>query len=73
LTATEIFPDHHFYTPNDIAKLEKKARETGARVLITTVKDAVKLNDLEMNFPVFSAENRIIFEDEQDFINLLLS
>ncbi len=73
LTATEIFPDHHFYSQKDLAKLEKKARKTGAQVLITTAKDAVKLGGLEMNFPVFAAENRIIFKNEQDFINLLFS
>ncbi len=73
LTATEIFPDHHFYSPKDIAKLEKKARKSGADVLITTAKDAVKLSGSEINFPVFTAENQIIFENEQDFVNLLLS
>ena len=73
LTATEIFPDHHFYSPEDIAKLEKKARESGAEILITTAKDAAKLYGLNVNFPVFVAENRIIFENEKDFVNLLLS
>lgn len=73
LTATETFPDHHFYTPKDIAKLEKKMHETGAEILITTIKDATKLSRLETNFPVFAAENKIIFENEMDFKNLLLS
>ncbi len=73
LAATEIFPDHHFYTPEDISKLEKKARQNGAEILITTAKDAVKLNDLESDFPFFSAQNRIIFDDRENFINLLLS
>ena len=67
LTATEIFPDHHFYTPKDIAKLEAKARKTGAESLITTVKDGVKLKGLEIKIPLFVIENRIIFENEENF------
>lgn len=73
LTATETFPDHHFYSQKDIEKIEKKARETGAKILITTAKDAVKLKGLKTDFPVFTAENEIIFENEKEFINLLLS
>jgi tetraacyldisaccharide 4'-kinase len=73
LMATETFPDHHFYSQKDIAKLENKVRETGAEILLTTAKDAVKLDGLKMHFPVFAAENKIILENGQDFINLLLS
>ena len=73
LTATEIFPDHHFYTQRDIANLEKKARENGAEILLTTAKDAAKLHDLKINIPVFIAENKIIFKNRQDFVKLLLS
>ena len=67
LTATEIFPDHHFYTPKDVAKLEAKARKTGAESLITTAKDGVKLKGLEIKIPLFVIENRIIFENEENF------
>ncbi|MGI9056131.1 MAG: tetraacyldisaccharide 4'-kinase, partial [Pyrinomonadaceae bacterium] len=73
LTAMEIFPDHHFYTRRAIAKLEKTARENGAEILITTAKDAVKLKGLEIGLPVFVAENKIIFDSDKDFVNLLLS
>jgi tetraacyldisaccharide 4'-kinase len=73
LTATENFPDHHFYSQKDIEKIEKKARENGAEILITTAKDAVKLNGLKIAFPIFTAKNEIIFENRKDFINLLLS
>lgn len=73
LTAMEIFPDHHFYSRKDIEKLEKKARETGAEILLTTAKDAVKLKGADINFPVYIAENTIVFEYENDFIKLLLA
>lgn len=73
LTATEIFPDHHFYSQKDIGKIENKARERGAEILITTAKDAVKLKGLKIDFPAFSAENEIIFEDREGFVKLLTS
>ena len=73
LTATEIFPDHHFYKQRDIVSLEKKARGTGAEILLTTAKDAAKLHGLNINLPVFIAENALIFKNRQDFVKLLLS
>ena len=39
---TQSFADHHAYTSDEIAALQKKAKATGAR-LITTEKDAVRL------------------------------
>ena len=40
---TMIFPDHHNYTAADIQKIENKARASGAKAIITTEKDAVKI------------------------------
>jgi tetraacyldisaccharide 4'-kinase len=37
------FPDHHPYTPWDLAALEARARAVGAVWLLTTEKDAVRL------------------------------
>ncbi len=37
------FPDHHVYSQDEIDALIS-AKETGAKALITTAKDAVKLN-----------------------------
>jgi tetraacyldisaccharide 4'-kinase len=39
------FPDHHAYRPADLAALAAHARAAGARVLLTTDKDAVRLPD----------------------------
>ncbi len=71
LIETQIFPDHHFYTQNDVNKIEKKARNSGAEILLTTAKDAVKLKDLEFNLPCFVVESEMIFDDEREFRNLL--
>ena len=37
------FPDHYSYDLTDLAFLEKEAKELGAKVLVTTEKDGVKL------------------------------
>ncbi len=66
LVASEKFPDHHFYTQKDIENLESKAKKTGAEILITTAKDAVKLKDLKFNLPCFVAEIKMIFDGEED-------
>ena len=72
LVAVETFPDHHFYAPNDIAKLVAKANRTNAETLLTTAKDAVKLKDLNVDLPCFVAESEMIFEREDDFRRWLL-
>lgn len=37
------FPDHHWYTKNDLARVSHAARATGADLIATTAKDAVRL------------------------------
>lgn len=71
LAATETFPDHHFYTPKDVEKIEKSARRSGAEILLTTAKDAVKLQDLKFTLPCYVIESEMIFEDTENFRRLL--
>ncbi len=73
LIATEIFSDHHFYTTKDVIKIERKANATGAKILLTTAKDAVKLKDLDFNLPCFVVESELVFEDEIGFRDLLIA
>ena len=40
------FPDHHHYSPGDLAALTEQASRQGAQGLVTTEKDWVKLRDL---------------------------
>lgn len=42
----EIFRDHHFYTSTEIRHLLDQARSAGAKWLVTTEKDAVKVREL---------------------------
>lgn len=67
LAATETFADHHFYTANDIEKLTGQARQSGAKILLTTAKDAVKLKNLTIDFPCFVVENELVFDKENEF------
>lgn len=43
------FPDHHSYTPHDLARLAEVFEKSGATLLITTEKDAVRILP-EVNF-----------------------
>lgn len=71
VTATKSFPDHHIYIKGDVRMLEKEAIETGAEVLLTTAKDAVKLTHLRFNLPCYVVENGLTLSDESAFINLI--
>jgi tetraacyldisaccharide 4'-kinase len=43
LAGHRAFPDHHIYTMQDLDALEHSARASGAEILVTTSKDAVKV------------------------------
>jgi tetraacyldisaccharide 4'-kinase len=43
--ATRSFRDHHRYTPDDITTIRKEASAAGAENIVTTEKDAVKIDD----------------------------
>ncbi|MBS1795233.1 MAG: tetraacyldisaccharide 4'-kinase [Acidobacteria bacterium] len=65
LKTTIKFPDHHRYARTDIAKIEAEARRTGAQILLTTAKDAVKLADFPFELPCRVVESRLVFDDEK--------
>ena len=51
LATRTAFPDHHVYTPRDVESLVTRARSDGARGIITTEKDQVRLGKLASAFP----------------------
>ena len=65
LTATREFGDHHRYTRTDVSKLEAEARKTGAQILLTTAKDAVKLAGLKFEMACYVVESALVFDDEK--------
>ena len=73
LAGTMKFSDHYFYTQNDVEKIEREARRKGAEILLATAKDAVKLRNARFNLPCFVVENRLIFDYEAAFRELIFS
>ena len=73
LAHSRTFSDHHIYRQNEIQKIERDAIRKGADILLTTVKDAVKLTHLKFNLPCFVIENGLTFEDESAFIDFISS
>ncbi|HEX8567810.1 MAG TPA: tetraacyldisaccharide 4'-kinase [Pyrinomonadaceae bacterium] len=73
IVAAESFPDHYAYLQADVEEIERKAREAGAEILITTAKDAVKLGKIKFSLPCFVAEAETVFEDAEPLLKLLKS
>lgn len=48
LAGTLAFGDHHRYSPEDLKRIERAAREAGAEAIVTTEKDAVKIDRRDM-------------------------
>jgi tetraacyldisaccharide 4'-kinase len=69
------YDDHHQYTPSEIRRLARHARDMGADVLLTTAKDAV---NLDPDYPaivgqvkVYWLEIRTEIEQSEEFFDLI--
>lgn len=71
LVFTKSFPDHHHYVQSDIDALENAVQANGAKCLITTVKDAVKLTDLNFRFPCLVVEIETVVAEAERFETLI--
>lgn len=71
LAYTRAFPDHHVYTQADVESLSSDARDAGARLLLTTAKDAVKLRSLVFDLPCYVLEIELEFDDEPRLVRLI--
>ncbi len=67
LPMTRAFRDHYQYTQNDVRSIEGEAGRVGARAIVTTVKDAVKLQGLVFEIPCFVVEIEVTVDDPQAF------
>ena len=66
------FPDHHPFNAEDLSAIETSARAKGARFLITTEKDAVKLKSFTFSLPILYAKvGIVILEGEEIFDRLI--
>src|ERR1044071_1797514 len=68
---TRAFSDHHAYTQADIDAVSREAAGRGARALLTTAKDAVKLRGLDFALPCYVVETGLEFDDEARLLGLL--
>lgn len=64
------FPDHHRYSPED---LERLASEGKAEVLVTTEKDGVKIERMEVGDNLFYLSIEAQIEDEATLVDLILN
>jgi tetraacyldisaccharide 4'-kinase len=71
LVAPRPFADHHRYTQKDINNIINEALQSGAKSVITTAKDAVKIRDLDFSLPCYVQEIEVVFEDENVLSTLL--
>ncbi|MDQ4120813.1 MAG: tetraacyldisaccharide 4'-kinase [Acidobacteriota bacterium] len=71
IVSAQAFPDHYAYRQADVEEIERKAKEAGAEILVTTMKDAVKLEKIKFGLPCFVAEAEIVFDNAEALLNLL--
>ena len=55
LVGSRPFPDHHRYSRGDLGEVVERARAAGAQLLVTTEKDAVRLEGLAAALPIHVA------------------
>lgn len=67
------FADHHSYSREDIRELEARAKEAGASALLTTAKDAVKLNHESFSMPCYVIEIGLQLDDLERFTAIVTS
>ena len=56
------FPDHHRYTAADVAAIGAKMQALDAEAIVTTDKDAVRLETLELPMPAYRVPLTIAFD-----------
>lgn len=71
LNYTRAFPDHHHFTQKEIDEVTLEAVHRGARSLLVTAKDAVKLRSFCFALPCYVVEMRIELDDEKPLLELL--
>jgi len=74
LVGSWSFSDHHLYKEKEVRQIEKKAKEKGAEILLTTEKDAVRLEGFEFGLPLKTLEIQLdFFGEEEELLGFLLS
>jgi tetraacyldisaccharide 4'-kinase len=61
-----VFPDHHWFSENDVKSIAESKKQLKADYVITTEKDAVRLRERYGNF--LTSENVVVAEIQQEII-----
>jgi tetraacyldisaccharide 4'-kinase len=73
IVSESFFADHHSFTQEDIDRISRAAGEAGADAIVTTEKDAVRLEGLSHgDIPIYAAQLEIESDDEVRLKSLLL-
>ncbi len=72
LAGTNKFPDHYKYSERDVSTLNELARKWNADILLTTVKDAVKLKNFRFDVPCYVVESAPVFDNEEGLRELIV-
>jgi tetraacyldisaccharide 4'-kinase len=71
LCLKRAFPDHHVYQQSDIDTISLESKKAGARSLVTTEKDAVKLRGLRFSLPCHVLQIDISIDEEPQLLDLI--
>jgi len=67
------FPDHHRYSADDLEKMEREARKAGAKYILVSEKDSVKIDPSVFSLPTLKVIIEVeILEGREVFAKLLL-
>ncbi len=68
-----VFPDHHHYADRDLAAVAEAARQAGAEIVLTTLKDFVKLRSAAWHGPpLYAVEVGVEFLAGRDLLETRL-
>lgn len=67
IAGKERFPDHHYYWAEDVAWINRQAMNCDADLIVTTDKDAVKLEEHDLALPACALRIRLALDDEPGF------
>lgn len=71
LAFTQTFPDHHRYNQSELDSLVREAKASGAMSLVTTAKDATKLQSFNPGLPCYILDIEISIDDEDRLVDLI--
>jgi tetraacyldisaccharide 4'-kinase len=71
LVHTQSFRDHHSYTQTDVDRVVRESIKRGAKVLLTTAKDEVKLRSFKFELPCYAADIEIEIENNEKLRELI--